>query len=53
MVGMIGAGGVITFEDAKTELDETFTLAGAKDALAPCLKARYVAQQQEQTDGQR
>ena len=47
-VGMIGAGGVVTFEDPKIELDETFTLAGAKDALAPCLKAKFVEPQQAQ-----
>ncbi len=48
IVGMLGAGSVVTFEDPKIELDETFTLQGAKDTLAPCLKARYVAQQQQQ-----
>lgn len=50
MVGMFGAGSVVTFEEPKIELDETFTLDGAKDTLAPCLKARYVAQQ-VQTQG--
>ncbi len=45
LVGMLGAGSVVTFEEPKIELDETFTLQGAKDTLAPCLKARYVAQQ--------
>jgi hypothetical protein len=50
VVGMLGAGGVVTFEDPKIELDETFTLQGARDTLAPCLKARYVAQQAQQQD---
>jgi hypothetical protein len=48
VVGMLDAGSVVTFEDPKIELDETFTLQGAVDTLAPCLKARYSAQQQQQ-----
>jgi len=52
IVGMLGAGGVVTFEDPKIELDETFTLQGARDTLAPCLKARYIAQQQQQQEGE-
>ena len=52
MIGMLGAGGVVTFEEPKIELDETFTLQGAKDTLAPCLKARYVEQQQQTQDQQ-
>jgi hypothetical protein len=52
IVGMLGAGGVVTFEDPKIELDETFTLQGARDMLAPCLKARYIAQQSQQQDSE-
>jgi hypothetical protein len=52
VVGMLGAGGVVTFEDPKIDLDETFTLKGARDTLAPCLKARYIAQQQQQQDSE-
>jgi hypothetical protein len=52
VVGMLGAGGAVTFEDPKIELDETFTLQGARDTLAPCLQARYVAQQAQQQDSE-
>jgi hypothetical protein len=30
------------------ELDETFSLNGANEVLAPCLKAKFVEQQQKQ-----
>jgi hypothetical protein len=44
----------VTFEEPQVELDETFSLNGAQDALDPCLKAKYVAQQaqNEQQDQQ-
>jgi len=35
----------VTFEEPQVALDETFSLNGAEDALEPCLKAKYVAQQ--------
>ena len=48
MVGKFSVGGVVTFEDPKVELDETFSLSGAQQVLAPCLKAKFVEQQQQQ-----
>ena len=45
LLGKLTVGGAVTFEDPQVELDETFSLNGAQDALEPCLKAKYVAQQ--------
>jgi hypothetical protein len=48
MVGKLSVGSVVTFEEPKVELDETFSLAGAQEMLAPCLKAKFVEPQQQQ-----
>jgi hypothetical protein len=47
LLGKLSVGSVVTFEEPKVALDETFTLNGARDMLAPCLKAKFVAQQQQ------
>jgi len=51
LIGKLTVGGAVTFEEPQVALDETFSLNGAQEALAPCLKAKYVAQQ-AQTDQQ-
>ncbi len=48
LVGKLSVGSVITFEEPKVSLDETFSLTGAQEMLAPCLKAKFVEQQQQQ-----
>ena len=48
LVGKLSVGSVITFEEPKISLDETFSLTGAQEMLAPCLKAKFVEQQQQQ-----
>jgi hypothetical protein len=46
MIGKLSVGSVVTFEEPKVELDETFSLNGADQVLAPCLKAKFVEKQQ-------
>jgi V8-like Glu-specific endopeptidase len=48
VVGKLSVGSAVTFEDPKVDLDETFSLGGAADVLAPCLKAKFVEQQQQE-----
>ena len=48
LVGKLSVGSVVTFEEPKVSLDETFSLSGAQEMLAPCLKAKFVEQQQQQ-----
>ena len=48
LVGKFSVGSVVTFEEPKVSLDETFSLGGAAEMLAPCLKAKFVEQQEEQ-----
>jgi hypothetical protein len=48
LVGKLSVGSVVTFEEPKVELDETFSLSGAQDMLASCLKAKFVEPQQAQ-----
>jgi hypothetical protein len=50
LVGKLTVGGVVTFEEPQVALDETFSLNGAQDALAPCLKAKYAAKQVKDDD---
>ena len=45
LLGKLTVGGAVTFKEPQVALDETFSLNGAEDALEPCLKAKYVAQQ--------
>jgi hypothetical protein len=45
LLGKLTVGGVVTLEDPKVELDETFSLDGSKDALAPCLAAKLATKQ--------
>ncbi len=52
LIGKLSVGGAVTFEEPKVALDETFSLNGAQDALAPCLKAKYVAQQVQNDEQQ-
>ncbi|MTD95175.1 trypsin-like serine protease [Hyphomicrobium sp. xq] len=47
MIGKLSVGSVVTFEEPKVELDETFSLNGADQVLAPCLKAKFVEKQQQ------
>jgi Trypsin-like peptidase domain len=47
MVAKLSVGSVVTFEDPKIDLDETFALNGARDMLAPCFRAKYVEPQQQ------
>jgi hypothetical protein len=48
IVGKFSVGSVVTFEEAKVSLDETFSLTGAQEVLAPCLKAKFVEPQAQQ-----
>ena len=48
LVGKFSVGSVVTFEEPKVSLDETFSLSGAQEMLAPCLKAKFVEEQQQQ-----
>ena len=48
LVGKLSVGSVVTFEEPKVSLDETFSLSGAQEMLAPCLKAKFVEPQQQQ-----
>jgi hypothetical protein len=50
LVGKFSVGSVVTFEEPKVSLDETFSLGGAAETLAPCLKAKFVEQQQQQPE---
>jgi Trypsin-like peptidase domain len=50
LIGKLSVGGVATFEEPQIGLDETFSLNGAREALDPCLKAKYASQQAQ--DGQ-
>ena len=52
LVGKLTVGGVVAFEEPQVALDETFSLNGAQDALAPCLKAKYAAQEAQDDDQQ-
>jgi hypothetical protein len=47
LVGKLSVGSVITFEEPKVGLDETFSLSGAREALAPCFNAKFVETQQQ------
>ena len=48
LVGKFSVGSVVTFEEPKVSLDETFSLTGAQEMLAPCLKSKFVEAQQQQ-----
>jgi hypothetical protein len=48
LLGKLSVGSVVTFEEPKVDLDETFSLNGASQALAPCFKAKFVEPQQQQ-----
>jgi hypothetical protein len=48
LVGMLSVGSVVTFEEPKVGLDETFSLSGAQQVLAPCFNAKFVETQQAQ-----
>jgi hypothetical protein len=48
LIGKLSVGSVVTFEEPKVSLDETFSLSGAQEMLAPCLKAKFVEPQQQQ-----
>jgi hypothetical protein len=48
LIGKLSVGSVVTFEEPKVSLDETFSLSGAQEMLAPCLKAKFVEPQQAQ-----
>jgi hypothetical protein len=50
LIGKLSVGGVATFEDPQVGLDETFSLNGAKQALEPCLKAKFAGLQAAQND---
>lgn len=45
LLGKLTVGGVMTLEEPKIGLDETFSLDGSKDALAPCLNAKIASRQ--------
>jgi hypothetical protein len=47
LVGKFSVGSVVTFEEPKVSLDETFSLGGAQEVLAPCLKSKFVEPQQQ------
>ena len=47
IVAKLTVGGAVTFEDPKVELDQTFSLAGAQEVLAPCFRAKFVEQKQQ------
>jgi hypothetical protein len=42
LIGKLSVGSVVTFEEPKVQLDETFTLGGAQPVLAPCFNAVFV-----------
>lgn len=42
LVGKFSVGSVVTFEEPKVALDETFSLGGAMNMLAPCMRAKFV-----------
>jgi hypothetical protein len=48
LIGKLSVGSVVTFEEPKVSLDETFSLNGAQEMLAPCFKAKFVEPQQQQ-----
>jgi hypothetical protein len=48
LVGKFSVGSVVTFEEPKVALDETFSLNGAMNMLAPCMRAKFVEQQPQQ-----
>lgn len=48
ILGKFSVGSAVTFEDQKVGLDETFSLSGADQALAPCMKAKFVEQQAQE-----
>jgi hypothetical protein len=48
LVGKFSVGSVVTFEEPKVELDQTFSLSGASEMLAPCLRAKFAEPQQTQ-----
>lgn len=50
LLGKLTVGGAVTIEEPKVSLDETFSLDGAKDALAPCLSAKFADQQAQSQD---
>ena len=53
LVGKFSVGSVVTFEEPKVSLDETFSLTGAQEMLAPCLKSKFVEAQQPTAVGPR
>lgn len=53
LIGKLTVGGFVSFQESPIALDETFSLNGSSDALAPCLKAKYAkAQGQDQQQAQ-
>ena len=53
LLGKLTVGGFVSFQETPIVLDETFSLNGSSDALAPCLKAKYAkAQGQDQQQAQ-
>jgi Trypsin-like peptidase domain len=53
LLGKLTVGGFVSFQESPIALDETFSLNGSSDALAPCLKAKYAkAQGQDQQQAQ-
>ena len=50
LVGKFSVGSVVTFEEPKVSLDETFSLGGAQEVLAPCLKSKFAEPQQQQQE---
>lgn len=47
LVGKLSVGSVVTFEEPKVGLDETFSLTGAQTVLDTCLKAKFAQPQQQ------
>ncbi len=45
LAGKFSVGSVVSFEEPKVALDETFSLGGAQAMLEPCFKAKFIAPQ--------